>query len=59
MKAELKRDPIGRIDVEDYRPYINANEEWMLSELDLEWIAEGCGILGTGGGGSPYPAYIM
>ncbi|KAF8519819.1 hypothetical protein JB92DRAFT_3112076 [Gautieria morchelliformis] len=58
-KAEPKRDPIGRIDVEDYRPYINANEEWMLSELDLEWIADGCGILGTGGGGSPYPSYIM
>lgn len=31
----------------------------MLSETDLAWIAEGCGILGTGGGGSPYPPMIM
>jgi hypothetical protein len=34
-KPEPKSDPIARIDVEDYRPYINANEEWILSELDL------------------------
>lgn len=27
--------------------------------LILEWISEGCGILGTGGGGSPYPPFIM
>ena len=27
---------------------------WNLSELDLEYIALGAGILGTGGGGNPY-----
>ncbi|KAF8583161.1 Hydantoinase/oxoprolinase [Ramaria rubella] len=47
------------IDVEQYIPHINSKGEWILSEVDLEWIAEGCGILGTGGGGSPYPPYIM
>lgn len=24
-----------------------------------EWIQEGCGILGAGGGGSPYPPFLM
>ena len=25
----------------------------------LEWITEGCGILGCGGGGATYPSYLM
>ena len=25
----------------------------------VEWIAEGCAILGTGGGGSSYPPFLM
>lgn len=32
---------------------------WELSEADLEAIAAGAGILGTGGGGSPYLAFLM
>ena len=24
-----------------------------------EWIAEGCGILGCGGGGSPYSPFLV
>lgn len=24
-----------------------------------EWIADGCGVLGTGGGGSTYPPFLM
>jgi DUF917 family protein len=35
-----------------YRPSVTRGE-WSLSELDLEWIATGCYILGTGGGGNP------
>lgn len=27
--------------------------------LRAEWIADGCGILGTGGGGTTYPPYLM
>lgn len=33
--------------------------EWLLNETDLESIATGAGILGTGGGGSPYLAFLM
>ncbi|GJE86630.1 HyuA and DUF917 domain-containing protein [Phanerochaete sordida] len=47
------------IDFEAYVPRINEKREWLLTELDLEWIAEGCGVLGTGGGGSPYPPFLV
>lgn len=62
------------IDIEAYRPLIQDDRSWVLSELDLgtfgslgttgysscaEWIADGCGVLGTGGGGSPYPPYLV
>ena len=33
--------------------------EWLLNESDLEAIALGAGILGTGGGGNPYLAFLM
>lgn len=29
------------------------------SSPSLEWIAEGCGVMGTGGGGSTYPPFLM
>lgn len=31
---------------------------WYISETDVDWISIGCYILGTGGGGSPYPSMI-
>lgn len=40
--------------IETYKPRVNTNREWLLSETDLAWITIGCYILGTGGGGSPY-----
>ncbi|CAO1613722.1 unnamed protein product [Sympodiomycopsis kandeliae] len=46
------------IDIANYRPCIEG-DEWHLSEIDLEWIAEGCGCLGVGGGGSTYYPFIM
>ncbi|KAI0826527.1 DUF917-domain-containing protein [Trametes gibbosa] len=47
------------VDIDSYKPTILGDRTWKLSELDLEWIAEGCGVLGTGGGGSPYPPFLM
>lgn len=41
------------IDIVMYRPQVR-NRVWYVSETDVEWIATGCYILGTGGGGSPY-----
>ncbi|KAJ7098707.1 hypothetical protein B0H15DRAFT_821919 [Mycena belliarum] len=41
-----------------YKPIVNGNREWIISEIDLEWISTGCYILGTGGGGTPYPHFV-
>ncbi|KAM0546694.1 hypothetical protein ACHAPJ_010731 [Fusarium lateritium] len=44
-------------DILAYRPEVK-NQTWYLSEKDVSWIATGCYILGTGGGGSPYSLMI-
>lgn len=38
------------IDIETYRPSVT-NDVWYLAPVDLEFIATGTGVLGTGGGG--------
>ncbi|TFY55280.1 hypothetical protein EVJ58_g8349 [Rhodofomes roseus] len=35
------------VDIETYTPNIRPDRSWSISELDLKWIADGCGILGT------------
>lgn len=46
-------------DLEHYVPDVSKKTgEWFVSELDLELIGEGCGILGTGGGGSVYTGLL-
>ncbi|KAK0471126.1 hydantoinase/oxoprolinase [Armillaria novae-zelandiae] len=49
---------VEAIDYGSYRPTIIGNE-WIVNETDLFFIMEGCGVLGTGGGGSPYPSYLI
>lgn len=46
------------LDLETYRPHVTENGVWVLSEVDVRFLAIGCYILGTGGGGSPYAAYL-
>lgn len=46
------------LDIAEYRPRIEGGE-WYLSETDLEWICEGSGVLGVGGGGSTYYPGLM
>ncbi|KAI0164925.1 hydantoinase [Xylariaceae sp. FL1272] len=45
------------VDFDSYVPNVR-NRVWYINEIDLSWIATGCYILGTGGGGSPYSAMI-
>lgn len=52
-KAQAQDD----FDILAYRPKVE-NRVWYISETDLNWIATGCYILGTGGGGSPYGLMI-
>lgn len=47
------------VDIETYTPHVSKETgEWYVSALDLEFMGEGCGILGTGGGGSVYSALL-
>ncbi|KZO91644.1 hydantoinase/oxoprolinase [Calocera viscosa TUFC12733] len=54
-----KANQMERFDPLTYAPTINQHREWILSETDLEFIAEGAYVLGTGGGGSPYSPMLM
>ncbi|KZT59565.1 DUF917-domain-containing protein [Calocera cornea HHB12733] len=54
-----KANEAQKFDILAYKPTINEKREWMLSETDLEWIAEGAYVLGTGGGGTPYTYMLM
>ncbi|KAF4975215.1 hypothetical protein FZEAL_7972 [Fusarium zealandicum] len=45
------------VDLETYRPQVQ-NGAWYLSEVDLELIATGCGVLGTGGGGPTHHEFL-
>lgn len=45
------------VDLEAYVPNIEDNQ-WIISSTDLGFISQGCKILGCGGGGDPYQAYL-
>ncbi|TDZ41423.1 putative D-/L-hydantoinase subunit A [Colletotrichum trifolii] len=46
------------VDLDNYRPHVEANGLWTLSETDLRFLSIGCYMLGCGGGGSPYAPYL-
>ncbi|EXJ78275.1 hypothetical protein A1O3_09436 [Capronia epimyces CBS 606.96] len=53
----------ARFDFDAYRPKVvlnpeTGNDEWVLCEKDLEWIRDGCYILGCAGGGSPKAEFL-
>ncbi|KAH7360490.1 hypothetical protein BKA65DRAFT_493249 [Rhexocercosporidium sp. MPI-PUGE-AT-0058] len=48
---------IEHVDINSYRPRIEG-DFWYLSELDLQFLQDGTGVLGVGSCGEPYPAYV-
>ncbi|KAL2104910.1 hypothetical protein VUR80DRAFT_9362 [Thermomyces stellatus] len=51
------------VNPDSYRPKVvrnpeTGNNEWIVSETDLAWIADGCYVLGCAGGGSPISHYL-
>ncbi|KAH0426967.1 hydantoinase/oxoprolinase [Colletotrichum camelliae] len=52
-----------KIDPASYKPEIKVNEdgiaEWIISETDLDYLADGCYVLGCAGGGSPAASKIQ
>ncbi|KAH3669216.1 hypothetical protein OGAPHI_001337 [Ogataea philodendri] len=47
-----------KFDVNSYKPFINTQGEWILSEVDCEFLRIGVYILGCGGGGTPYHYFL-
>lgn len=45
------------VDLATYRPNVRSGV-WYVSEVDLELISTGCGVLGTGGGGPTYYEFL-
>jgi DUF917 family protein len=45
------------VELDAYRPEVQQGA-WYVSEIDLELIATGCGVLGTGGGGPTHHEYL-
>lgn len=64
VDGSISKDSLGRqdgedvVDYETYKPTV-VNREWVLSETDLEFLRVGTYILGCGGGGDPYPQYLI
>ena len=48
---------IENVDLESYRPRIEG-DLWYLSEIDLQFLLDGAGVLGVGSCGEPYPSYL-
>jgi N-methylhydantoinase A/oxoprolinase/acetone carboxylase beta subunit len=46
------------MDIESYKPDVR-NGVWYISPVDLEFMATGTGVLGTGGGGPSYLQYLQ
>ncbi|KUJ20906.1 uncharacterized protein LY89DRAFT_694593 [Mollisia scopiformis] len=46
-----------QVDISAYRPRIEG-DFWYLSELDIQFLQDGTGVLGVGSCGEPYPAYV-
>ena len=51
-EGSMGRPTLG-VDLESYRPNVK-DSIWHISPVDVELIASGTGVLGTGGGGSSY-----
>jgi hypothetical protein len=49
--------PALHMELDAYRPEVQQGA-WYVSEIDLELIATGCGVLGTGGGGPTHHEYL-
>lgn len=50
--------PSAHIDIRDYRPEVDKDGTWWVSEIDCEFLATGCSILACGGGGPGYMCYM-
>ncbi|KIX01409.1 uncharacterized protein Z518_09135 [Rhinocladiella mackenziei CBS 650.93] len=50
--------PSALVDIRVYKPEVDGNGTWWVSEIDCEFMATGCSILACGGGGPGYMCYM-
>jgi hypothetical protein len=50
-------DIVQNLDLEIYRPRL-VGDLWYLSQIDLQFLQDGAGVLGVGSCGDPYPSYV-
>lgn len=50
--------PSAQIDIRQYKPEVDANGTWWVSEIDSEFMATGNSVLACGGGGPGYVSFF-
>ncbi|KAK8154076.1 hypothetical protein BC567DRAFT_276983 [Phyllosticta citribraziliensis] len=55
---DFEVSPSAAVDLRAYRPEVDANGTWWVSEIDCEFLATGCSVLACGGGGPGYMCYL-
>jgi len=59
VKKEAGEDVHIEIPMEHHFEVIDGKKNWILSDADIDCLKEGCGILGAGGGASPYLSSLV
>jgi hypothetical protein len=55
---EFASSPSAFVDIRNYKPEVDADGTWWVSEIDCEFLATGCSVLACGGGGPGYMCYL-
>ncbi|KAL1387424.1 hypothetical protein HDK64DRAFT_330579 [Phyllosticta capitalensis] len=55
---DFEVSPSAAVDIRSYKPEVDANGTWWVSEVDCEFLATGCSVLACGGGGPGYMCYL-
>ncbi|EPE05645.1 hydantoinase [Ophiostoma piceae UAMH 11346] len=55
----VDKSPSVDVDHVNYRPTIDSDRVWHLSETDAYYLSIGCYIVGCAGGGTPYGPYLQ
>lgn len=50
--------PSALVDIRQYKPEVDENGTWWVSEIDCEFLATGCSTVACGGGGPGYMCYM-
>ena len=58
QNEDSKAIQVNEVEQTAYKPEINEFGEWVVSMHDVDCLSIGAGILGCGGGGSPYLGWL-